>query len=84
MKMTMHIDEAVLARVMKWTGARSKTEAVAIALREMDRKAKLAEFGKRGLEVSPADLKASVDPDYDVLSLRMCEKPRQYRSKRKR
>ena len=32
MKMTMHIDEDVLDRVMKITGAKTKTAAVEIAL----------------------------------------------------
>ena len=38
MKMTMHIDDALLERVMAATGARSKTHAVDMALREVDRR----------------------------------------------
>ena len=37
MKMTMHIDEALLKRVMEEYECESKTEAVEMALREMDR-----------------------------------------------
>jgi Arc/MetJ family transcription regulator len=41
MKMTLHIDEALLARVMAATGTASKTKAVDLALREMDRRDQL-------------------------------------------
>ncbi|OHE79634.1 MAG: hypothetical protein A3G75_03245 [Verrucomicrobia bacterium RIFCSPLOWO2_12_FULL_64_8] len=40
MKMTMHIDEDVLAEVMDLTGAKSKTQAVEMALRDMARRHK--------------------------------------------
>ena len=36
MKMTMHIDEALLKRVVEAYGCESKTEAVEMALREME------------------------------------------------
>lgn len=76
----MHIDEKVLGRVMKWTGARSKTEAVRIALNEMDRKARLAEFEESGLGFTSAELKAAIDPEYDILAMRLAEKPGAYGS----
>lgn len=75
MKMTMHIDEGILERVMKWTGASSKTEAVDLALKEMDRKARLAEFGKTGLGLTKAELMAAVDPSYDLMARRVMESP---------
>jgi Bacterial antitoxin of type II TA system, VapB len=75
MKMTMHIDEGILERVMRWSGAASKTEAVDLALKEMDRKARLAEIGKKGLGLSRAELLESVDPGYDLMALRLAETP---------
>ncbi len=75
MKMTMHIDEGILERVMKWSGAASKTEAVDLALKEMDRKARLAEFGKNGLGLSRAEILEAVDPSYDLMALRLAESP---------
>ena len=75
MKMTMHIDEGILERVMKWTGAGSKTEAVDLALKEMDRKARLAEFGKTGLGLSRSELMEAVDISYDLMALRLAETP---------
>lgn len=62
MKMTMHIDEDVLDRVMKITGAKTKTAAVEIALTEMARRHKMKELFSAGLGVTPEELKASFDP----------------------
>lgn len=63
MKMTMHIDEEVLDRVMKVTGARTKTAAVRIALTEMARRHKLKELFSSGLGLSPEELKNALDPN---------------------
>jgi hypothetical protein len=60
MKMTMQIDDQLLDRVVRLTGADSKTEAVHLALRELDRRSKLAEFGRA----------ESVIPGYDILEMR--------------
>ena len=62
MKMTMHIDEDVLARVMKITGASTKTEAVEIALKEMARRHKMKELFSAGLGLTPDELKAEFAP----------------------
>jgi Arc/MetJ family transcription regulator len=65
MKMTMHIDEDVLDRVMKITGAKTKTEAVEIALTEMARRHKLKELFTAGLGLTPDELKAAFAPESD-------------------
>jgi Arc/MetJ family transcription regulator len=62
MKMTMHIDEDVLDRVMKVTGAKTKTQAVEIALNEMARRHKLKELLTQGLGLTPDQLKAEFAP----------------------
>jgi Arc/MetJ family transcription regulator len=64
MKMTLHIDEHVLADVMEAHDFETKTEAIDFALRELDRRAKLRSFQKDGMGMSPAELKAAVYPDY--------------------
>lgn len=69
MKMTMHIDEALLKRVMEEYDFASKTEAVEMALREMDRKARFREFGTNGLGLSPAEWADAVVPGYDPKNL---------------
>lgn len=81
MKMTMHIDEKLLARVMKNHGFTSKTEAVAKGLAELDRRSRLMEIAKRGLSATPEQLKASVYPDYDIHALRVAEMPVPYGKK---
>lgn len=63
MKMTMHIDEEVLDRVMKITGAKTKTAAVETALNEMARRHKMKELFSAGLGLTPDELRASFDPN---------------------
>lgn len=65
MKMTMHIDEALLERVMREYEFPSKTEAVEAALKELDRQMRLREFRKNGLGLTPDELANAVDPFYD-------------------
>lgn len=65
MKMTMHIDEDVLARVMKVTGAKTKKEAVEIALSEMARRHKMKELFSAGLGLTPEELRNVFDPNSD-------------------
>jgi Arc/MetJ family transcription regulator len=57
MKMTMHIDEDILAEVVKITGVESKTKAVETALTEMVRRHRLKELGRKGLGLSSEELK---------------------------
>jgi hypothetical protein len=73
MKMTMHIDEALLARVIQSYGCASKTEAVDKALRELDRRAILSELVDKGIGASSEELTASVFPEYDIHALRAAE-----------
>lgn len=82
MKMTMHIDEDLLDRVVKRFGCESKTEAVEMALKEMDRKARFRDLVKTGLGLTPEELRNAVDPDYDVLSFRVAESATAYGSKK--
>ena len=76
MKMTMHIDESLLDRVMNLYGCTSKTEAVDFALRELDRLHRLRTFAENGLGFTSEELKHSVYPDYDVLATRNDESMR--------
>jgi Arc/MetJ family transcription regulator len=69
MKMTMHIDEALLKRVVEAYGCESKTEAVEMALREMDRKVRYREFLKNGLGLTREELMDAVIPGYDPKNL---------------
>jgi Arc/MetJ family transcription regulator len=68
MKMTLHIDETLLARVMEEYGIETKTEAVHFALRELDRRVQLKAFAREGLGLTPEELADAVDPNYKLES----------------
>lgn len=78
MKMTLHIDDALLDRVMAATGATTKTMAVDLALREIDRRTKLVKLATEGLGLGPDELKDAVDPAYDLKAMRTHETPVRY------
>lgn len=84
MKMTMHIDEALLARVVKAHGCASKTEAVDMALREMVRKADFRAMVSRPSPLTPEELKEAVEPSYDIALMRAAEPAGEYKTARKR
>lgn len=64
MKMTMHIDDELLNRVIETHGFKSKTEAVEAALLELDRQHKIREFRKHGLGLTPEELANALVPGY--------------------
>jgi len=76
--MTMQIDDALLERVMAATGAKSKTMAIDLALREMDRRAELMRLTKEGLGLSPDELKETIAPAYDLVAMRTKDIPLHY------
>jgi Arc/MetJ family transcription regulator len=79
MKMTMHIDEALLKRVMGATGVTSKTKAVDLALRELDRRAELIRLAREGLGLTSEELKGAFHPASDPdTTLRCAEARRAY------
>ncbi|MCB1235748.1 MAG: type II toxin-antitoxin system VapB family antitoxin [Verrucomicrobiae bacterium] len=73
MKMTMHIDEDLLDEVIREYGFASKTEAVERSLREMCRRSRLRRFLSEGLGLTPEEMIASTDPNYDPQTLRVAE-----------
>lgn len=77
-KMTLHIDDKLLSRVMAVTGTDSKTKAIDLALREMDRKSKLITLTREGLGATPDELRDAVDPAYDLDASRRAEIPTTY------
>lgn len=82
MKMTMHINEDVLAEVMALTGAKSKTHAVEMALKDIARRHKMRRLFKAGLGLKPADLKAAfADYQIEAPSLAVAEEKQTYGTK---
>lgn len=75
MKITLNIDDALLERVREATGAKTKTEAIHTALREMDRRRQLVELlGADDFHMTPEQWKnAWEDPEVDELSARVAE-----------
>ena len=78
MKMTMFVDEALLARVMEAAGTTNKTKAIDLALREMDRRAKLMKLSEAGLGLTADELKEVIDPAYNLEEMRQRETPTRY------
>jgi Arc/MetJ family transcription regulator len=82
MKMTMHIDDALLKRVMETYELETKTDAVHYALRELDRRARMKKFLKEGLGLTTDELKDAVYPGYHPDNVRVAEDPAPYGSAR--
>jgi Arc/MetJ family transcription regulator len=61
MKMTMHINEDILADVMEITGSSSKTAAVEKALTEMVRKHRLKRVLREGMGMTAEEIRGSYD-----------------------
>jgi Arc/MetJ family transcription regulator len=78
MKMTLNIDDGLLERVMAVTGAKTKTEAIDLALKEMDRRAQLVEVLGRDRGMTSEDWKNAFRPEYDVETARAAEEPATY------
>jgi Arc/MetJ family transcription regulator len=68
MKLTLNIDDELLDRVRETTGAKTKTEAIHIALNEMDRRHKLISMlAKDDFGMSSSDWKSAwEDPGPDA------------------
>lgn len=73
MKMTMHIDEALLAEVMEIHHIETKTEAVEFALRELVRRTRLRKIVKEGLDIKPEDW--TTEEEYNLAALRVADTP---------
>ena len=81
MKMTMHINEDVLADVVKITGVESKTKAVEFALTEMVRRHRLKELAKKGLGLTAEELRNAWEDPFPQESLKAAERPVKYAGK---
>ena len=73
MKTTIDLDERRLSSVMKLTGIQTRKAAVDYALRAAERQASLERLLERAM---PDDVyRTAIDPKYDVLALRLRERP---------
>lgn len=78
MKLTINLDEGLLSRVLEVTGAKTKTEAIHMALREVDRRARLTEILKEGLGADSEELKRMFDETSDPSVMRVAEEKSPY------
>lgn len=78
MKLTINLDPALVERAVRATGAKTKTEAITIALREVDRRARLVEVLREGLGADADELRGMFDPASDPLAMRVAENPDDY------
>jgi len=82
MKITLNVDGALLKRVMAGLGTGNKTQAIDLALREMDRQQKLRRYAGEGMGLSAEELAQVFDPDYDLAAARVSEGAAAYKGKR--
>ena len=75
MKLTMHIDEDLLERVMETHGITSKTGAVDFALREVDRRTTLRRLAETNLGLTEKEILNAFDDRYNVIEMRVAETP---------
>ncbi|MGV3662797.1 MAG: type II toxin-antitoxin system VapB family antitoxin [Prosthecobacter sp.] len=75
MKLTMHIDDALLDRVMKAHDITSKTGAVDFALREVDRRTTLKRLAETNLGLTEKEILTAFDDRYNILEMRVAEEP---------
>ncbi len=78
MKMTVEIDDELLARVMAATSCRTKTAAIELALRELDRRGDLLRLLDDDLGMTPDAWRGAFDATADPETLRAAEKPATY------
>lgn len=78
MKLTIDLDKSLLERVVKLTGARSKTEAITTSLREIDRRGQLIELLRKGTDATESELRNLFDPHSDPVLLRVAEEQHPY------
>jgi len=83
MKLTLNIDGKLLDRVQRSTGAKTKTEAIHNALREMDRRNRLIEVLRSDeISLTPEELaNAWEDPGVEEPAARAAEEPAKYATK---
>ena len=78
MKLTIDLEKDLLERVVRLTGARTRTEAITTALKEIDRRGKLVELLREGTGATQSELKDMFDPDSDPVLLRVAEEQHPY------
>jgi Arc/MetJ family transcription regulator len=72
-KITLNIDPVLLRRAQEIAGTTSKTTAIDLALRDFVQRGSLLAALDDAQRLSPEDWGAALDPNYDVLAMRVAE-----------
>jgi Arc/MetJ family transcription regulator len=73
MKVTLNIDPVLLRKAQEIAGTTSKTTAIDLALRDFVQRGSLLAALDDAQKLSPEEWGAAVDPNYDVMAMRVAE-----------
>ena len=73
MKITLNIDPVLLRRAQEIAGTSSKTTAIDLALRDFVQRGSLLAALDDAQKLSPEEWSAALDPNYDLMALRVAE-----------
>jgi Arc/MetJ family transcription regulator len=81
MKITLNIDPVLLRKAQEIAGTTSKTTAIDLALRDFVQRGSLLAALDDAQKLSPEEWGAAVDPNYDVMAMRVAETASTYGGK---
>jgi Arc/MetJ family transcription regulator len=81
MKVTLNIDPVLLRKAQQIAGTTSKTTAIDLALRDFVQRGSLLAALDDAQKLSPEEWGAAVDPNYDVMAMRVAETASTYGGK---
>ena len=73
MKITLNIDPVLLRKAQEIAGTTSKTTAIDLALRDFVQRGSLLAALDDAQKLSPEEWGAALDPNYDVMAMRVAE-----------
>jgi Arc/MetJ family transcription regulator len=73
MKITLNVDPVLLRKAQEIAGTSSKTTAIDLALRDFVQRGSLLAALDDAQKLSPEEWGAAVDPNYDVIAMRVAE-----------
>ncbi|MBV8279207.1 MAG: type II toxin-antitoxin system VapB family antitoxin [Verrucomicrobia bacterium] len=81
MKITLNIDPALLRKAQEIAGTSSKTTAIDLALRDFVQRGSLLAALDDAQKLSPEQWGAALDPNYDIVAMRVAETGATYAGK---
>jgi Arc/MetJ family transcription regulator len=81
MKITLNVDPVLLRRAQQIAGTTSKTTAIDLALRDFVQRGSLLAALDDAQKLSPEQWSAAVDPNYDLMPMRVAETASTYGGK---